>query len=846
MRSKIKFQFALVLALSCMIVACGNSSKPAAQLQSIALTPDPGATTIPLGGTQQFTATGTFSDGSHSDITAQVTWGSSDQTVISISASGLATALKLGTSTISAGMSGVSASGSNPATAGPPAIASIAVTPNPAAVEVGSAIAFTATATLTDSSSQDISATATWNSSSTAVATIDAAGSATGVTPGNTNITAAAPGANGTVTSPAAVLTVTAVLLSIDVEPTAPSVPLGDTQQFSATGHYNDGSTLDLTNSAAWASSKPSVATVDASGLAATHAKGSANITATVGAIISNTAVLTVTNPVVKSIAVTPSNPSIQVGDTQQFTATGTLSDDSTKDLTGTAVWSSSNTAVATIASGGLATAVGAGSSTITATDTPSGVSGSTLLTVGSSNNDGKLNGTYSFSFQAPGSLAGTEPFVVGVFTADGAGNISNGILDLNPGGGGTLQTGVVFTGSYEIGLDNRGTIELTAGSPGIVGYSFSGALAVVSSSTAYVMETDGNGLGFGQIQINNAGSFHNSSVTGAYVVAMGTAGDGFVGQWTADGAGHFNNGIVDANIGGDITSTTMSGTYSVTDSARGRGTATVTVNTTPPDVFNFEIYVGTGSILMVSTDTVNSFRAVADPQTGGPFNNGSLNGDYVLSGGSDLDTFGGQFHANGSGSWANGLLDLFESDNGTNFGISFTATYGVTDGTRGRYTAAETPQGGGTDNIVFYTLNNNRALLVDLDSDEGALGEFRKSTGGPYTKASLSGSYSFVLQGCALTGDDCAGEYTQTGVFTADGNGNVTLSIDTNIDGSVTSQTLVSGSYVVGDSGSDGGRINTSAGKIRFYFIDGTRLYFEDGDTTPDRRVIGEARKQN
>ena len=833
-----------MLVLIGFLVACGNDSK--STLKSIALTPDPSSTTIPLGGTQQFTATGTFSDGKTQDITSQVTWASSDSTVITISTGGLATALKLGTASISASNGSVSSPPGAAATVGDPVISSIAVGPNPASVQVGSTVQFSATATLTDGSEQDISATASWNSSNTAVATIDTAGLATGVVQGTSNITAAAAGLGGTVTSPASTLTVTAVLVSIDVEPTAPSVPLGETQQFSATGHYNDGSTLDVTTVAAWASSKPSVATIDTAGLASTHAKGNANITATIGVIVSNTAVLTVTNPVLQSIAVTPSNPSIAVGDTQQFTATGTYSDASTKDLTGTAAWASSNTGVATIAGGGLATAVSAGSTTISATDVPSSISGSTTLTVGSSNHDALLNGTYTFGFQAPGSLAGTEPFVAGVFTADGAGNITNGILDLNPGGGGTFTSGITFIGTYDIGADNRGTIDLTGTTPGSAVYTFSGVLAVVSNSKAYVMETDGNGLGYGDINRNGAGPFGNSSVNGPYVVAMGVAGDGFVGQWTADGAGHLNNGLVDANLGGDITNATMTGTYSITDTARGRGTATVTVNTAPQSVFNFQVYVGAGSLLMISTDTTASFRAVANPQTGGPFNNGSLNGDYVLTGGSDLDSFGGQFTANGSGSWANGKLDLFDSDAGTLFGVPFTATYGVTDNSRGRFTAVETPQGGTGDNIVFYTVNNNRAVLLDLDSGEGTLGEFRKSTAGPYNKASLNGSYSFVLQGCALTGNDCTGEYTQTGVFTADGNGNVTISIDTNIDGTISTQTLVNGTYVVGDSGSDGGLISTTAGKFRFYFIDTTRLYLEDGASSPTRRVIGEALKQN
>jgi len=84
------------------------------------------------------------------------------------------------------------------------------------------------------------------------------------------------------------------------------------------------------------------------------------------------------------SIAVTPNNPSVAAGVTQQFTATGTYSDGSTQNLTTTATWTSSNTAVATISntsgSQGLATSLAQGTSTITATSFS--ISGSTVLTV--------------------------------------------------------------------------------------------------------------------------------------------------------------------------------------------------------------------------------------------------------------------------------------------------------------------------------------------------------------------------------------------------------------------------------------------------------------------------------
>ena len=64
------------------------------------------------------------------------------------------------------------------------------------------------------------------------------------------------------------------------------------------------------------------------------------------------TAVLTIglVAPTLQSIAVTPANPSIAAGTTQQFSATGTYSDASTADLTGSVTWSSGTSATATSA----------------------------------------------------------------------------------------------------------------------------------------------------------------------------------------------------------------------------------------------------------------------------------------------------------------------------------------------------------------------------------------------------------------------------------------------------------------------------------------------------------------
>jgi uncharacterized protein YjdB len=74
-------------------------------------------------------------------------------------------------------------------------------------------------------------------------------------------------------------------LTSISVTPQTVSLPIGATQQFTATGTYSDGSNGNITSSATWTSSDVSVATISATGIATGVAEGPTTITATVGAI---------------------------------------------------------------------------------------------------------------------------------------------------------------------------------------------------------------------------------------------------------------------------------------------------------------------------------------------------------------------------------------------------------------------------------------------------------------------------------------------------------------------------------------------------------------------------------
>ncbi len=150
------------------------------------------------------------------------------------------------------------------------------------------------------------------------------------------------------------------VLMSIAVTPINPVMTVGAPQQFTATGTYSDGSHQDLTNSAAWTSSIPSVATISSTGLATGITPGATTIQAAVG-LINGSSSLTVT----AGFSVSPRAAVVTFTQTQQFTATAGF---------GTVTWSvdgvvGGSPASGTITTNGLYTPPSsAGTHTVTAT----------------------------------------------------------------------------------------------------------------------------------------------------------------------------------------------------------------------------------------------------------------------------------------------------------------------------------------------------------------------------------------------------------------------------------------------------------------------------------------------
>lgn len=167
--------------------------------------------------------------------------------------------------------------------------------------------------------------------------------------------------------SPAATLT------ALSVSPATASAALGYGTQFSAMAHFSDGSQTSVTTTSVWSSSNTAIVSVGiATGTTQSKSTGTVTVTATYRGI-AGSATLTVTAPILSSIAVSPGTVSTPLGVSVAFKTVGTYSDHSTKDLTTDVAWASSSPGVAIAGPSGSVTPRTVGQTMITATcSTPS------------------------------------------------------------------------------------------------------------------------------------------------------------------------------------------------------------------------------------------------------------------------------------------------------------------------------------------------------------------------------------------------------------------------------------------------------------------------------------------
>jgi hypothetical protein len=432
--------------------------------------------------------------------------------------------------------------------------------------------------------------------------------------------------------------------------------------------------------------------------------------------------------------------------------------------------------------------------------------------------NDAELKGNYAFTFNGiTGNGNVSSVFAaVGRFTADGAGNLTNGELDTNGIGPGAVLSAQAFTGTYSIGSDNRGVMTLN-----FAGTSAKLAFAMTANGNAQFIEFDAAGgagtIGSGTMERADTTAYNASRITGNY--AFGAAGldsannrAAIEGRFTSNGTGTLSNAAGDVNAYGTAYAMNFTAAnYTVSNTATGRGAMHLafTFGGTP-DSMNFVFYVvNSGKLFVMESDAVSTATplvtgAVVQQQIpSGGFTNASLNGNMVIY------LTGLSVCGSGAVGVPKAVAGLLTANGSGAFSLTYDENYcrapNSVTGAPGMYTVAgngRTTMTVGGNSLVAYVVNSNQIFL--FDSDPNVLFGFGEPQAAvSFTTSSLKGTYA----GLATNPADF-GVVVFSGEFTADGaatTGNITGAEDIGSPSGPTSDRAFKATYSVSPSPTNG-----------------------------------------
>jgi hypothetical protein len=432
---------------SAVVSATYTSGSPPT-LNTVTLSAAGGVTSVATGASVQMSAACHYNNSITTNCTttdaygnAVSTWSSSSTANVTISGSGLATGVAVGSANLTAVAAGVTSSPFALSVVVPPVTLSsvtLATTSGVTSIVAGSTNQLIATCHYSNSTTTNCTTTdsygnapSSWASTAPTIATVSSSGLATGVAVGSANLTAVVAGITS---SPALTLSVTAAPPTLQggylaTPGSANTMYVGGTLQFSAYCYYpgsvvTNCTVADMYGNAvtSWTSSNTASVTIGQvgganPGLATAVGVGTPYILAHVGSVALSQWDLTVTLPPVSltgvSLATTGGVTGLFVGQTNQLVATCTYSDGSTTNCTTTdshgnvaGSYSSSSTSHATVgASTGLVTAVAAGTTNLTA-QAGSFTSSALPLTVLA-----VPTGIYTITISGPVKFSGTVSF---------------------------------------------------------------------------------------------------------------------------------------------------------------------------------------------------------------------------------------------------------------------------------------------------------------------------------------------------------------------------------------------------------------------------------------------------
>ena len=328
------------LAFAALFSACSDSSGPD-RLQTLTITPS--SATLGPNGTQQFTVTGTGTDGQPLTIEGE-SWAIVNGGGSINSSTGLFTAGTVaGTfaNTVRVTCNGITALATIIVTPGP--LATITVTPNPATLAINATQQFTAVGR--DAFGNVVPITPVWSVTAgggtiNATTGVFTAGTATGTFANTVRAT------SGTIFGSATVIVIAGPLVTITVTPNPATVPMGTTQQFTAVGRDAGGNIVPITP--VWSVTNGGGTINAATGIftaGSTSGTFDNTVRATSGTIFGTATVIVPVAPggpgALATITVTPNPATIQVNTSQQFTAVGRDANGNIVPIT--PVWSVTN-----------------------------------------------------------------------------------------------------------------------------------------------------------------------------------------------------------------------------------------------------------------------------------------------------------------------------------------------------------------------------------------------------------------------------------------------------------------------------------------------------------------------
>jgi trimeric autotransporter adhesin len=331
----------------------------------------PGMALVPVKSSLQLAAVARYSDGTDVDVTRAVQWTSSTP-AFTIDATGLALAKSSGAATFTATLDGQTATATLTATEA--TATRLTFMPGSLNLAVRAFAPFRVVAAFSDGSSGDVTAQTLFSSSLPAVASVSTSGIrgvVSGLSAGSAEITARF----GSVSVTAPVSVTAAALQTVELTPRMVTLSGSGVVSLRARGTYSDGSQSDVTEQAIWSSDDSSIALVSNVAGSRGQVRGLNGGTTVVSAVLNGVrarADITVQAATLTAIELAPPAVSVEAGRTTQLRVIGRLSDNTTRDVTTQATWTSLAPMVATVsnASGskGLVRAVADGMATIQVT----------------------------------------------------------------------------------------------------------------------------------------------------------------------------------------------------------------------------------------------------------------------------------------------------------------------------------------------------------------------------------------------------------------------------------------------------------------------------------------------